>query len=69
MLKCIMVKIGGESKRRKLNENSGKFINFAEIGGHFINFAEIGREIYKFSGNRVEYAKCIIGVYGNGRPC
>src|SRR6218665_216137 len=37
--KCIMVKIGGKQKRRKLNkkrklnENRRKFINFQEIGG------------------------------------
>ena len=34
-----------------MNENRGKFINFAEIVGEFINFVEIGR-----------YSKCIIGL-------
>jgi len=43
--------IRGESKQRKLNENRGTFINFAEIVGNFINFVEIG-------GNSI----CIIGL-------
>src|SRR6218665_1976543 len=38
--------------KRKLNENRGKFINFAEIGG-IKNFLEVGG-----------YAICIIGLGG-----
>src|SRR6218665_146058 len=35
MHKCIMVKIG-ENKKRKLIENRGKFITFAEIVGNLL---------------------------------
>jgi len=56
MHKCILVTVRGEAKKPKLNENRGKFINFAEIGV----------EIYKFCVNKGEYAICIIGL-GNGR--
>jgi len=42
-----MVKIGGSKKRklgkkRKLNENRGKFTNFEKVGRELVNFVEIG---------------------------
>src|SRR6218665_2240814 len=45
-------------KRPKLNENRGKFLNFAEIGG----------EIPKFCRSRREYAICIIDLGGMDAP-
>ena len=35
-----MVKLGGK-KKRKLNENRGKFTTFDETGKKFMNFVEI----------------------------
>ena len=57
MRKYIMVKIGGRkkcklSKNRQHHENRGTFLSFAGIEG-----------IYRFCGNKGEYA---IGIIGSG---
>jgi len=49
------------SKKRKLNANRGKFMNFAETWGG---------EIYKFCGNMgIIYNNMHHWLSGDGRPC
>jgi len=65
----VCVKHMGGCKNRKLNENRGKFINFAEIGrGKFINFAEIGRWKFTIFLEIGDNSICIIGLRGMDAP-
>ena len=49
------------SKKRKLIENKGKLINFAEIGGIYKSCPNRGKCLY-FVEIEGEYAICIIGL-------
>ena|SRR6218665_1565996 len=49
----------------KLNENRGRFINFAEVGEKFINFVEIGGILnmhHWLKGGWTSLAMCLIRI-------